>query len=199
MRDSRSLLILVKHSLPEIVPDVPAAEWRLSEDGRNRCRVLADRLAAYAPNAIVASRESKAQETAEIVALDLGCPLEVGEGLHEHERPDAVFQDRQQFEETVARLFAQPATLVFGRETADRAWARFSAAVARAADRHPVKTLVIVAHGTVISLFVSRALDLEPFPLWKRLGLPSFIVLSRPDYHLLSLVEDCNVGSIPLD
>ncbi len=42
-------LILVKHSLPEIVPALPANEWRLSEGGRPRCRVLAERLAAYSP------------------------------------------------------------------------------------------------------------------------------------------------------
>ena len=37
-------LILVKHSLPEIMEDVPAREWILSAEGRARCKRLADRL-----------------------------------------------------------------------------------------------------------------------------------------------------------
>ena len=37
-------LILVKHSLPEIDPSVPANEWRLSCEGRRRARKLGERL-----------------------------------------------------------------------------------------------------------------------------------------------------------
>ena len=37
-------LILVKHSLPEIAENVPAHEWKLSEEGRVRARRLAERL-----------------------------------------------------------------------------------------------------------------------------------------------------------
>ena len=40
-------LVLVKHALPEIVPAVPSREWRLSEEGRIRCRILAEKLGQY--------------------------------------------------------------------------------------------------------------------------------------------------------
>ncbi|MBI3997512.1 MAG: histidine phosphatase family protein, partial [Armatimonadetes bacterium] len=107
-------LILIKHSLPKIVPDVPANQWRLSGEGRQRCEALADRLKAYHPDVIVTSVEPKAQETAEIVAERLGIPLETLPDLHEHDRSGVPFFTPEQFEAAVAGFFAQPAKPVLG-------------------------------------------------------------------------------------
>ena len=61
-------LILVKHSLPEIIKNMPAREWKLSVEGQIRAQRLAERLNQYQPEVIVSSIEPKAQETAEIIA-----------------------------------------------------------------------------------------------------------------------------------
>ena len=74
-------LILVKHSLPEIDPSVPAAEWRLSREGRRRARILGERLDRYNPDRIFSSTEPKSMETAEIAAGNLNVPVEVVQGL----------------------------------------------------------------------------------------------------------------------
>ena len=76
-----------------------------------------------------------------------------------------------------------------GHETADQAHARFAAAVMGVVGEHPEDNLVIVTHGTVMTLFIARALAWEPFPLWKRLGLPSWVAFSRPRMALQALVE----------
>jgi len=55
-------LILVRHSLPDIVPNVPGSLWQLSAEGRDRCRFLAGQLSAYQPSSIAASMEPKATE-----------------------------------------------------------------------------------------------------------------------------------------
>jgi broad specificity phosphatase PhoE len=49
--------------------------------------------------------------------------------------------------------------------------------------------VAVVTHGTVMTLFVTRAAGLEAFPFWKRLGLPAFVVLSWPGFGLLDVVE----------
>ena len=64
-----------------------------------------------------------------------------------------------------------------GTESADYAHARFLAAVRAAQSESPGEDIAVVAHGTVITLLVSRANGLEPYPLWERLGLPSVLVL----------------------
>ncbi len=183
-------LILVKHSLPEIVPNVPSQQWHLAEEGRLRCKSLADRLAAHHPDVIVASVEPKAVETAQIAANLLGKPFETAEGLHEHDRSNVgLFESKVQFEAAVADFFEKPQSLVLGRETADQAYQRFAKAVAGVIDRYPNDNVAVITHGTVITLFVTRTAGLEPFPFWKRLGLPSFVVLSLPGLDLLETVE----------
>jgi len=184
-------LILVRHSAPEIVSDVSANQWHLSNTGRLRCRKLAERLAVHAPDVIVSSLEPKATETGQIIADILGKPFETAENLHEHERSNVgLFGTKQQFEARVARFFENPRRLIFGEETADEAHRRFAKAVASVIRKHPGGNLAIVTHGTVMSLFVARAIGLEPFPFWKRLGLPAFVVLSLPGFGLLTVVEN---------
>ena len=183
------MLILVKHSLPEIDPGRNASEWRLSEAGRKRCTFLADALAAYRPDLIACSLEPKALQTAQIVAVRLDKPLEPFAGLHEHLRRNEQITGKEEFEANVAQFFRQPNSLVFGEETADQAYRRFSQAVAGLTRRHAGQNLVVVAHGTVITLFVAHACGMEPFPLWKRLDLPSFVVLALPELELINVVD----------
>ena len=47
------------------------------------------------------------------------------------------------------------------------------------------RDVIVVCHGTVISLFVAEQESTDPLLLWAKLGLPSFVVLSRPDLRLL--------------
>jgi broad specificity phosphatase PhoE len=49
--------------------------------------------------------------------------------------------------------------------------------------------VAIVSHGTVISLFAQRRAQQEPFALWRRMGLPSFIVLDMPQGRVAEICE----------
>jgi broad specificity phosphatase PhoE len=198
MPDPGRTLILVRHSLPEMVAGVPASQWSLSTEGRRRCKSLAERLAEHKPTFVITSEEPKAIETGKIVARLLSLPCESELGLHEHER--AVIQDldsRESFQAQVTRFFEHPDQLVFGRETADQAYARFTAALARIVEKYPLGTLAIVSHGTVMALFIARANGFTPVPFWKSLGLPAFAVLSLPGFDLVQIVQEILNDSTP--
>lgn len=175
MLTARKHFILVKHSLPEIVEDLPACEWKLSEQGRERARRLAERLKDFQPEVLVCSSEPKARETAEIVATSHCLELHVLEGLHEHDRRNVPYQAQAEFQASMREFFQNPDVLVYGKETASQACARFEQAVLSVLGSHPHETVVIVAHGTVIALFVSRLTGVSGLSLWSELGLPSFI------------------------
>ena len=172
-------LILVKHSLPEVVDGVRAREWRLSDEGRRRCDGLAEALAAFAPSGMITSSdEPKAIETAELVAARLGLPTAVDAGLAEHRRGASKLLDEAAWQAAIGRLFAHPDRLEYGEETGDQARLRFAAAVERAhAARSGRGACVCVAHGTVISLYTAAVADVDGHALWRRLELPSFVVL----------------------
>ncbi len=186
-------LILVKHSLPEILPEIPPSEWHLSAEGRWRCQVLVDELAKHAPDLIFSSTEPKAQETAQIIAQQLIKPLNIVPGLHEHERKTIRFTNEEQFNASVREFFEHSDALVFGEETATQALNRFSGAVNQLLSKNRDQNLVIVSHGTVITLFVANNCGIEPFPFWSRLDLPSFVVLSLPDLEMLSTTQTLHV------
>ncbi len=187
-------LILVKHSLPEIDPGRPAAQWQLCEEGRKRCQPLAKALADYNPGRIFTSHEPKAIETGQIVAAQLGLTSFSADNLHEHRRLSAAFTGKPEFEANVARFFAEPEQLVFGEETASQATNRFTKAVQQLVDLYPQETLILVSHGTVISLFYQTVRGENPYPLWQKLGLPSFLAFSLPDYALTEIVSVLAIG-----
>lgn len=163
-------LILVKHSAVVVQPDVPAAQWWLSDVGRARCVSLARMLAEYAPTVIVASDEPKAAETADTVAEGLGLSVETEAGLREHDQTDVPYhRDGAEFERADAEHW-------------------FATAVGELLARRPRGTVIVVAHGIVITLFIARHNRVEPYQCWRRLGLPSFAVLSIPDMMLLDTV-----------
>ena len=180
-----SSLVLVKHSAPTILASVPASEWHLSAIGIERCAGLADRLRGFATGSIATSVEPKAVETATLVGERLGLPVDLVEGLHEHDRRDTKLLGDEPFHQAMRSLFAGPLDLVFGHETAAAALGRFDAAIGHVlASRGALEDVVVVSHGTVISLFVAAHTGEDGFALWSRLGLPSFVVLRREDLSL---------------
>lgn len=185
----KSRLILVRHSLPEMDFTVSSHQWHLSDEGRRRCARLADLLVDYDPVAIVSSRESKAVETAEIIAERFGLRVEIEANLHEHDRRGIGRLSNGEFQEAVAQLFSEPEALVFGQETGAQARQRFSQAVDNILARYPTGDVIVVSHGTVMSLFAAMRTAIDGHALWQRLGLPCFIVLSLPELALEAVVE----------
>jgi broad specificity phosphatase PhoE len=178
-------LILVKHSVPEIYRDQPANSWKLSEEGRLRAQRLAEELKSFEPDVIISSGESKAKETAEIVASYLGLEMQLLPSLHEHDRSNVPYLSHDAFQDSIRGFFQQPDQLVFGNETANQAYLRFYQTIHSILNGNIDKTIVVVTHGTVISLFVSRLTGSSDLELWSKLGLPSFVAM---DLHSNTLI-----------
>jgi broad specificity phosphatase PhoE len=176
-------LILIRHSTPDIRRDIPAAEWHLSPDGAARARAFSQRLHPSAGARVFTSCEPKAVETAQLLAEEWGLEVETVPGLHEHERPEAQMLSRAAFDQSIRDLFAQPRTLVFGAETADGARRRFTIALMRLVARTAGDVLV-VTHGTVLTLFVAETTGVEPYAFWKRQQMPFAVNLTLPDLRL---------------
>ena len=185
-----NILVLVRHSVPEIDPHRPAHEWALSADGCRRAGQLAAWLAAYGLDLLVSSEEQKAVQTAAIAGEELGLPVVITPGLHEQDRSGAIGLDHGQFHDRVARMFSHPSERVLGTESADEARERFSRTLARVLARHPGQNLGVVAHGTVLSLFVAEREGTDPYGLWQSLGMPCAFVLSRDDLRVVEWVPE---------
>lgn len=186
------LLCLVKHAMPVIDLSIPPMNWHLSSEGHQGAGRLASRLAGEIginTSTIYSSPEPKAHETAAIIGKALNCTVVIHPALHEHLRPQPPEQEQVDFQTSVARLFAEPAAVVYGSESANQAYERFGLAVDEICDKQPGDVL-IVAHGTVISLLAARRCGLDGHALWRQLGLPSAVSIHLPGYRIAKIIEN---------
>lgn len=174
----------MRHSLPAIQKERSAHSWSLSDAGRARCRPLAEALAEYQPLTLVSSEESKAAETAGLVADHLQTTYHVAPGLHEQLREKTPFMEPAAWQQTMTDFFDRPNDLVFGQETAAQAQARFTEAATQVIAQHTQGNIAIFTHGTVMTLFTGAKSHIAPYAFWRQLGLPAFIVFALPDYQL---------------
>ncbi len=184
-------LLLAKHALPKIEPNVPAKTWRLGERGRAQSALLAEALRPYAPSIVITSDEPKAAETGQIVAKTLEVPYRVACGLQEHDiTGEPYLDDPAAFEAAVKSLFDVPDKRNFGNESANEALRRFTQAVKMSLELHLQESAVLIAHGRINTLFVAAHNPLESFAFWQAWALGTFAVLSRPDFGLLEAPAD---------
>ena len=183
-------LILVRHAAPDVQPGIPARDWPLSVDGRIEAERLAARLTTLrAPAVIFSSPERKAFETAGLIACAHGLKVERADDLREHDRTGVGYLDADAFAAAIARFFARPEELVFGRETAAHAGTRFAAAVRELSARTPNRDILLVTHGAVLTLYAAAVAGVEPLPFWRGLGMPAAFVLSLPDHRPLQRLQ----------
>ena len=184
-----SNLILVRHSIPKINPDIPSFQWHLSDEGRKLCFQLAENLKVYTVKVIFTSPENKAQETAKILASQLGnVPVNVHDGLREHDRRNVSWVE-DSFDELMRMFYKHPAEKVFGLETALQAAERIEKAIEDCWKQEVGYDKLIVSHGTVMSLYVSRVVrGVTPFEFWKQLKMPMAMVLNLPPDKIISIL-----------
>jgi len=171
------ILLLVRHAEPAIDRGAPASAWPLSPRGRAQCARLAEALRPHGPGHIASSPEPKAVETARLAAAALGVDTSLATGLEEHHRETVPLL--ADFRSHIAALFARPDQRMLGEESGAEAQARFARALetVTAAWRWPGPPC-LVAHGTVLSLYLGARLGLDPMSLWDRLRTPSLLVLA---------------------
>lgn len=183
-----SRLILVRHAAPVIEPSRPSAEWFLSAEGRAAAVALSARLMHYAPAIVLSGTEPKLAGTAEIIAQAASVPAVLIPGLSEHARRSSVFGTKAEFEKSIRRLFDEPEKLVYGDESANAMYERFSAALDNVLGDYEGRTVVAVSGGTAISLFISRRSGMPAFPLWQSLQMPTAFVIARGDWKVQEIL-----------
>jgi 2,3-bisphosphoglycerate-dependent phosphoglycerate mutase len=184
-----SIVLLIKHSLPAIRPELPSVEWPLSQAGRRRCFWLADRLRHYGISVLYSSPEPKALETASLVSAQLNVPCRTHPGLRENDRTGFPFVSTDELMRRFSDFFDYPERICIGGERALSAAYRFDRAVNDVLREAQRRTTGIVSHGAVITLFVTRYNSLDPFELWQSLALPSFICATAAAFECREVVN----------
>jgi broad specificity phosphatase PhoE len=144
--------LYITHPQVRIDPAVAVPKWGLSETGAARARLAATRRWAGQLGRIISSDETKAIETAALVAAG-GLSVEVIEGMHENDRSATGFLAPPEFEKAADWFFANPTASFHGWERAIDAQARIVSKVEEVLRQHDPKVPVaFVGHGGVGTL-----------------------------------------------
>ncbi|MEM8591124.1 MAG: histidine phosphatase family protein [Pseudomonadota bacterium] len=138
------------HPEVDIDPERPVGLWRLSKEGRTRTEALARMMSC--PDLLVSSAETKAVETAAILAGQTGATLQVRPAMHENDRSSTGFLEAADFEYARHAFFGAPEVSFRGWERAVDAQARIVAEVNAVCATHSDKEVVFVGHGAVGTL-----------------------------------------------
>ena len=143
-----ALAYYVSH--PEVVidPAVPVPQWPLSAIGRARLVAIAGEPWVMSIFRIVSCDETKAIETAAVLADASGAPVEIRSDMGENDRSATGFLPPPEFEATANAFFAAPKSSIRGWERAIDAQARIVRAVTAVLDAHdPSKPIAFSGHG----------------------------------------------------
>jgi broad specificity phosphatase PhoE len=179
-------IVFIRHGKPQIEEGIPSARWRLSDDGRKSVTALADRFRDFTFRVVASSPEPKAIGTAEALAAPLGLAVEVDAGFAEHARRSVGFLSRDDLESRISRLFDRRDELVFGDETANQAYARFCTALERQTAKR-ASNIMIVTHGTILTIYLSHVAAIDPLPFWRALATPAAVILEAGKIHIVEL------------
>lgn len=151
---------------------------RLSALGRDQVIRMAQRLQSENVAFVYSSRLSRAQESAALVAQELGVDTESVGGLQEYEVGDLVGSryDDERVQGVFAAWMDDDLTAGFpGGETGAHIVERFREALESLADRHRGESVAVVTHGGVMSLAVPRLARNVRNDLARRQYLPNAV------------------------
>ena len=133
-------------------PAIPVPQWHLSAIGRQRLISIGKPKSLLNTVAIVASAETKAVETADILADALDIPVKIRERMHENDRSATGYLKPSEFEAVANEFFAKPNSSIRGWERALDAQRRIVDEVNIVLQQYEHGDLLFVGHGAVGTL-----------------------------------------------
>lgn len=143
------LLLYLSHPQVDIDPETPVTDWSLSSTGWGRVMALAGRRWPKAPAHVFSSPETKARQTAAILATPLGVPVNILPRSGEVDRSSTGYLPHDEHEAQADLLFGAPGESANGWERAVDAQSRMLASLAQIQRTHPKGDLLMVGHGAV--------------------------------------------------
>ncbi len=177
-------VVLARHAAPLIEPEVPRPEWALSPAGLDSCITLAEDLAGLLPSTLVSSTEPKAVQTATVISERLGLNLTTSDGLIEHKR-SGEYLSESGFNSRIRSFFQRTDEVVYGQESCEELGLRIENEVEAALSSDSARNAILVTHGTAMTSFIMRHWHVDPFELWKSLGLPAYLAFTVPTFDIV--------------
>lgn len=171
-------LVLIRHSKTKRDPRVPIALWGLSEKGIEAANKLSSDRKIQKLDILYTSLQTKALETAVILAKPNALPIKTNDGLTESTSYTNKFiPDPAIYELTLKDYYAGKIQRINGGETLQEALDRFNSAIESIVKENKDKKRIgIVSHGHILTLFSSQFKDIDLYDTHLQIKQPDIAI-----------------------
>ncbi len=174
-------LIFLRHGETKKDKSVPVAEWVLTEEGQKATADLINTGVFDDVDIIISSGETKAYQTVEPLAKNLGKEITKIPELNEIGRGEGETMTTEEYRKMKVKIFKDLDFTDHGWETANHALNRFKEAVEKINAQYEDKNIILAAHGTVMTLyfaFIQDKMD-KLMERWKGLGFCDYGIVEN--------------------
>lgn len=178
--------VLIRHSKTEPTADIPIPQWGLTEEGQERTKKLAENPEIKQIEVMYSSLQTKALETALILAKPNAIPIKTDDRLTESTSITNKFFGPDEYEENAQNYFTGKVKSLAGGETIKQVLERLNKAIDEICTSEKDKeTIGIVSHGGALSLFSSQYSNKTPLEIHHVIQMPDFAILdySTKKFH----------------
>lgn len=155
---SATKIIFLRHADTEKDPSVNAAEWGLSEKGKQQAVESSKLPLMDSVDVIYVSEEQKTSLTVAPLAARLNESITPLAFFNEVKRGDK-FLTKEEFEAEKVKQLQDLSFPAFGGESGNEALARFKEGIEQVTNENEGKTILIVTHGTVLNIYFADLLN----------------------------------------
>lgn len=171
-------ITFIRHSQTQIDPDVPASDWKLSDEGMERAKKLAHHDAIKDIEIFYSSLQIKALTTADLLATPNGIPTKTDNRLTEITSfTNRYIPDIETYNRSVKDYYEGRIDRINEGETIQEALDRFNGAIQAIVEANPeAKNIGIISHGNILTLFAAQFKDLNRYDTHKKIRQPDMAV-----------------------
>ena len=168
--------VLIRHSKTRATPDIPITLWNLTEEGTQKAKILATNLIIKDLDIIYSSLQTKALETALILAKPNKIPIKTNTDLTEITSFTREFLG-DSYKQAVSDFYSGKISRIAHGETISEALSRFEDALNEIAESESTnENIGIVSHGNILSFFSERYSDKPAIFYHDNIQMPDFAV-----------------------
>lgn len=183
-------IVLIRHSKTTLNKNIQNEQWILSEEGVSLAQDLSKNSIIKKCTVIYSSLQTKALETALILAKPNYIPIRTEQTLTETTSVTNGFFEN--FEEEISK-WHQGDYRINNGETKSESLKRFKNTIEQIALRHSSDDFVgIVAHGNVLSILSECYYNKYSYDIHKKLQMPDFAILNSDTWKFERMWTELN-------
>lgn len=167
-------ITFIRHSKTKVDPRLPPPLWGLSEEGIELAKKLGTRDVIKRISLFYSSLQTKALETAILLAKPDAIPIKTDDRLTEVTSfTNKFIPEIKVYEKSVKDYYSGAIERINEGETIQEALDRFDKAIESIVEtNNKEENIGIVSHGNILAFFSAQFKDIDPYPAHKEIRQP---------------------------